>query len=299
MNHIIDLFVVIIISIKIAFFIVYNINICYIYIIMSKVEGKSSDQFKIFIRSTDGKKKVIKNNAQEMYIKADNQKGGKKKKELESDSELSSESESESESDSETETITANVNAENENENENDGDDADDGDGGEDEDINELESETVSDEEVDNDTKFQEYNEDGEYEKDTESDNDDNVIDKCLYQIDDLIDEKITDKEYEIPSDKRKTGASLTQYEKIRILGIRTKQIIMGAKPMIKYDDGISAFEIAKQELSNMTTPLIIKRVLPNSSYELWKVNELNNDINYDKIMDMINESFNGKSNFI
>ena len=48
-----------------------------------------------------------------------------------------------------------------------------------------------------------------------------------------------------------------------------------------------------------MTTPLIIKRLLPNNSYELWKINELNNDIDYDKIMNMINESFNGKSNFI
>jgi DNA-directed RNA polymerase I, II, and III subunit RPABC2 len=271
---------------------------------MSKLEGKSSDQFKIFIRNPEGKKKVIKNSAQELYIKADNQKGGKKKKELksetdnENDLESSSESESESESEleSESDSISVGVNDDGDNVA---GDDAAD-DAEEDDDINEMESETVSDEEPEaNDTGFQDYNEDGEYEKETESDNDENIVEKCLYQFDDMIDEKITDKEYEIPSDKRKTGAFLTHYEKIRILGIRTKQIIMGAKPMIKYDEGISAFEIAKQELNNMTTPLIIKRLLPNNSYELWKINELNNDIDYDKIMNMINDSFNGKSNFI
>lgn len=300
-NHLVNHCVIHLVkAIKIVFFIVYNINIYYTYnIIMSKLEGKSSDQFKIFIRNPEGKKKVIKNSAQEMYIKADNQKGGKKKKELksetdnENDLELSSDSELESETESESDSDSISVGI-------NDGDNvAGDDDVGED-DINEMESEIVSDEEADaNDTGFQEYNEDGEYEKETESDNDDNIVEKCLYQFDDLIDEKNIDKEYEIPSDKRKTGAFLTHYEKIRILGIRTKQIIMGAKPMIKYDDGISAFEIAKQELNNMTTPLIIKRLLPNNSYELWKINELNNDIDYNKTMNMINESFNGKSNFI
>lgn len=101
--------------------------------------------------------------------------------------------------------------------------------------------------------------------------------DNFIFQIDDLInktDEKV--KLTQIPENERSTDNFLTEYEKIRILGIRTKQIIMGSKPMVKYNQILNPFELAKFELKNKSTPLIIKRVLPNNKFELWKLNELN-----------------------
>ena len=101
--------------------------------------------------------------------------------------------------------------------------------------------------------------------------------DDCLYQYDDLVDERDTDRQpIQIPNDQRTTDPQMTHYEKIRLLGIRTKQISMGAKVMVKYDGQLGATELAKYELNNKTTPLVIKRPLPDNTFEIWKVSELN-----------------------
>ena len=60
---------------------------------------------------------------------------------------------------------------------------------------------------------------------------------KRLLQYDDLVDERDTERQpIQIPNDQRTTDPQMTHYEKIRLLGIRTKQISMGAKVMVKYD---------------------------------------------------------------
>ena len=140
-----------------------------------------------------------------------------------------------------------------------------------------------------------EYNEtiDNDMDKITEENIKD---DECVYMYDDSIDPTDLINEYvEISKENRETDSDMTHYEKIRILGIRTKQIIMGAKPMLSYDDNMSAIDLAKYELINKTTPLIIKRVLPNNSYELWKVSELNykdnNEYEKSKLNDIYNNS--------
>jgi DNA-directed RNA polymerase I, II, and III subunit RPABC2 len=142
-----------------------------------------------------------------------------------------------------------------------------------------------------------EYNEtiDNDMDKITEENIKD---DECVYMYDDSIDPTDLINEYvEISKENRETDSDMTHYEKIRILGIRTKQIIMGAKPMISYDDNISAIELAKYELINKTTPLIIKRVLPNNSYELWKVSELNYKDNNEYEKSKLNDIYNNSKN--
>ena len=68
----------------------------------------------------------------------------------------------------------------------------------------------------------------------------------------------------------------LTKYEKTRILGSRQKQLLLGSKPMIKVNEDYSYKEIAEKELEMKMTPMIIRRYLPDQTYEDWKISELN-----------------------
>jgi len=70
----------------------------------------------------------------------------------------------------------------------------------------------------------------------------------------------------------------LTKYEMVRILSERVKQLIMGAKPMIKNYKELSYEEIAEHELINSLVPFKIRRPLPNGKFEIWTLDELNKD---------------------
>jgi DNA-directed RNA polymerase subunit K/omega len=91
------------------------------------------------------------------------------------------------------------------------------------------------------------------------------------------INHNISKKEYLIDTD-RISPNRLTKYEMVRILGERVKQLIMGAKPMIKNYEELSYEEIAEYELINNIIPFKIRRPLPNGKYEIWTLDELNKD---------------------
>ncbi len=67
----------------------------------------------------------------------------------------------------------------------------------------------------------------------------------------------------------------LTKYEFVRIIGTRSQQLIMGAKPMIKNYKKYSPKECAVEELKARVTPFYIEREMPNGTIEKWDVNEL------------------------
>jgi DNA-directed RNA polymerase subunit K/omega len=67
----------------------------------------------------------------------------------------------------------------------------------------------------------------------------------------------------------------LTKYEMVRILGERTKQLTMGAKPLIKNYGSLSYDNIAINEFKLNMIPYKIKRPLPNGTFELWDFEEL------------------------
>jgi len=73
-----------------------------------------------------------------------------------------------------------------------------------------------------------------------------------------------------VPSDQRMTKPFMTKYEEVRLLGDRTQQLSLGAKPMIKNVEGFAAIEIAKLELEQNCMPLYIERRLPNGKRERW-----------------------------
>ena len=97
---------------------------------------------------------------------------------------------------------------------------------------------------------------------------------ECVNKYED-VDEDLYKKSTMVPNDERITTNKLTKYERVRILGLREKQIEMGAKVLIKGIEGKSPAEIAELELQYKVIPFIIKRPLPDNTYELWKISEL------------------------
>src|SRR5262245_11722121 len=91
---------------------------------------------------------------------------------------------------------------------------------------------------------------------------------KCKYNYDD--DRSESDNELElnsdddeikeisdiIPVEKRITKPFLSKYERVRILGDRTQQLTLGAKPMIKNSENLPPKQIAELELKNNVIPL-------------------------------------------
>ena len=81
--------------------------------------------------------------------------------------------------------------------------------------------------------------------------------------------------------EERITRNLLTRYEMTRVLGERTKQLIMGAKPLIKNNSGLSYKDIALEELKLNMIPYKIRRPI-NNKYEIWDLKELRMDhLNY------------------
>ncbi|KAJ3088975.1 DNA-directed RNA polymerases I II and III subunit RPABC2 [Quaeritorhiza haematococci] len=79
-----------------------------------------------------------------------------------------------------------------------------------------------------------------------------------------------------IPKEKRMTTPYMTKYEKARILGTRALQISLNAPVMVELNNGESdPLVIAMKELRERKIPLMIRRYLPDGSFEDWAVDEL------------------------
>ncbi len=94
------------------------------------------------------------------------------------------------------------------------------------------------------------------------------------FEDDDNNEREINDR-YVKPSE-RKTKRYLFEFERVRIIGERARQLSLGAKPMIKGIDMMDPRTISKLELEKKIIPLSILRELPNGLIEKWKVSELN-----------------------
>jgi DNA-directed RNA polymerase I, II, and III subunit RPABC2 len=71
------------------------------------------------------------------------------------------------------------------------------------------------------------------------------------------------------------TSKFLTKYEKCRILGTRALQISLGSPPTVDIGDETDSYEIALMELQQKKIPIIVRRYLPNGTYEDWNITEL------------------------
>ncbi|ORZ38194.1 hypothetical protein BCR44DRAFT_116440 [Catenaria anguillulae PL171] len=73
----------------------------------------------------------------------------------------------------------------------------------------------------------------------------------------------------------RITTPYMTKYEKARILGTRALQISMNAPVMTELNGETDSLQIAMKELREKKIPLIVRRHLPDGSFEDWGVDEL------------------------
>jgi DNA-directed RNA polymerase I, II, and III subunit RPABC2 len=209
--------------------------------------------------------------------------GGVKKKELESEPEPEPELESESESlSSEEEDVSDESNIDEQVSSEDDRDiDEEEQNEEQETEIEESDKDVETETETDADEKT---NKDSDNESKDDEDNDDATKDKCYHKyskksnMDTDIDYDeyfIKDEEITINKTGKLTKPYLTKYERVRILGDRSRQLAQGAKPMIKNTTGLSHKEVALLELKNKVIPLIIERPIPNVGVEKWKLSEL------------------------
>ena len=77
------------------------------------------------------------------------------------------------------------------------------------------------------------------------------------------------------PNKRRITTRYLTKYERARILGTRALQISNNAPIMVELDGETDPLQIAMKELRERKVPLIIRRYLPDGSFEDWSIDEL------------------------
>jgi len=79
-----------------------------------------------------------------------------------------------------------------------------------------------------------------------------------------------------IIDDYHKTVPFLTKYEKTRVIGQRIQQLNNGAKVYVNVsDDIIDNNVIAEMELKEKKIPFIIRRPLPDNTFEYWKLQDL------------------------
>ena len=78
---------------------------------------------------------------------------------------------------------------------------------------------------------------------------------------------------------ERITATFLTKYERARILGTRALQLSKNAPPMVVPQPGeTDPYKLAERELAERKIPFIVRRYLPDHTYEDWKLSELTYD---------------------
>ena len=78
------------------------------------------------------------------------------------------------------------------------------------------------------------------------------------------------------PIKERQTSRFLTKFEKAKVLGERAIQISNGAKVMVDVEKGVwDPMIIAEKELREKKINYVIRRYLPDGSFEDWDLNEL------------------------
>uniref|UniRef100_A0A5S6QR78 RPB6 homolog n=1 Tax=Trichuris muris TaxID=70415 RepID=A0A5S6QR78_TRIMR len=115
-----------------------------------------------------------------------------------------------------------------------------------------------------------------EFEEDDEEELDEEIeeFDQVDGQDVDILPSANEDKEA-LASVNRITSPFMTKYERARVLGTRALQIAMGAPIMVELEAETDPLEIARKEMRAQRIPIIIRRYLPDGSYEDWGVDEL------------------------
>jgi DNA-directed RNA polymerase I, II, and III subunit RPABC2 len=83
-------------------------------------------------------------------------------------------------------------------------------------------------------------------------------------------------RDFKTVDSKHKTYPFLNQYERTKVISYRASQICNGAKPYIVVPEGVTeAHKIAQMELEAKKLPFIVKRPLPDGTFEVWRLADL------------------------
>lgn len=157
-----------------------------------------------------------------------------------------------------------------------------------------IRGEGISDNSEDNETETNEteineteINEDSETEIETEI-NEEGINEEGIKEeIDEEVNEEDINEEIDegnnkkviVSKENRISDGFISEYEYVRILSIRSKQIMLGGKIMLNNGEELrkrmSPREIAEMEIKGKCCPLIIVREMCNGMVERWSVNEL------------------------
>ena len=86
---------------------------------------------------------------------------------------------------------------------------------------------------------------------------------------------QVLDESHKLPNSNRITTRYMTKYERARVLGTRALQISMNAPVMVDIEGETDPLKIAMKELRERKIPIIIRRYLPDNSFEDWSIDEL------------------------
>uniref|UniRef100_A0A8C4N8I0 DNA-directed RNA polymerases I, II, and III subunit RPABC2 n=1 Tax=Eptatretus burgeri TaxID=7764 RepID=A0A8C4N8I0_EPTBU len=95
-----------------------------------------------------------------------------------------------------------------------------------------------------------------------------NDDEKDLFQV-------LTPLKEQQPNKERITTPFLTKYERARVLGTRALQISMCAPVMVQLEGQTDPLLIAFKELKAGKIPMIVRRHLPDGTFEDWGIDEL------------------------
>lgn len=73
----------------------------------------------------------------------------------------------------------------------------------------------------------------------------------------------------------RTTLNRMTIYEKAHIIGVRATQLSDDAPPLVDIGSMTDCIQIAQKELIERKLPFIVRRRLPDGSFEDWSIDEL------------------------
>lgn len=82
-------------------------------------------------------------------------------------------------------------------------------------------------------------------------------------------------KELAVPKEDRTTTPYMTKYERARVLGTRALQISLNAPVLVDIEGETDPLQIAMKELAQRKIPLVVRRYLPDGSFEDWGCDEL------------------------
>uniref|UniRef100_A0A7S3GGB2 Uncharacterized protein n=2 Tax=Palpitomonas bilix TaxID=652834 RepID=A0A7S3GGB2_9EUKA len=125
---------------------------------------------------------------------------------------------------------------------------------------------------MDEETEFQGYEEPEDLEPEDELDHGEGHLESEVVPMEE-IEQSSGERQ---PNARRVTRNTLTKYERARLIGARAVQLAHGA-PMAEIDrkGAVDPLELARIELLEKKIPFIIRRYLPDGSFEDWKLSEL------------------------